>query len=66
MDENSIWWAANSLIRLHGPDAAAEAAMMADKLRARNDSEGHEMWRHITDAIHELEERTAQVRQSGR
>ena len=65
MDENSVWWAANSLMRLYGPKAAAEATAMADRLLVQKDSEGHALWLRISRAIHDLERRTADVRELG-
>jgi hypothetical protein len=55
MTESEVWCTANSLIKTHGSKAAMEAAMMADKLYARKDKTGHEVWKRITVAIRELE-----------
>jgi hypothetical protein len=55
MTESEMWCSADSLIDKHGPKAAIEAAMMADKIYARKDEAGHEAWKRITLAIRELE-----------
>jgi hypothetical protein len=56
MTESEIWCTAASMLKQHGHQAAMEAAMMADKLHARKDSSGYEVWNHITLAIRELQE----------
>ena len=53
MDDKDVRWAANSMIRLFGPSAAMEAAMTADKMQAREDIEGLDLWQRITGAIRE-------------
>jgi hypothetical protein len=55
MTDSEMWCSADSLIKKHGPKAAMEAAMMADKMHARKDKEGHEAWKRITQAIRELD-----------
>ena len=59
MDDRDVRWAANSMIRLFGPGAAMEAAMMADKMQARKDAEGIDLWQRVTSAIRELDKREA-------
>jgi hypothetical protein len=55
MTDSEMWCSADSLIKQHGPKAAMEAAMMADKMLARKDQAAHEVWKRITFAIRELE-----------
>ena len=59
MDDMDVRWAANSLIRLFGPGAAMEAAMMADRMQARKDIEGLDLWQRITGTIRALDKRNA-------
>ena len=55
MEEIDIWRSAQALIKSHGDGAAMEAAHQADKLRQRNDHEGHAVWMRILAAIQELQ-----------
>jgi hypothetical protein len=57
MDDQDLRWAASSMIRLFGRSAAMEAAMMADKMQARKDAEGWDIWQRISGAIRALDKR---------
>ena len=55
MTDAEVLGSAKSLLEKHGPRAAMEAAMMADKLLARKDKAAHETWKRITLAVRDLE-----------
>jgi hypothetical protein len=55
MAKPDLWITAENLIKNHGPNAAMEAAMIADRMEKRGDVEGHQAWVRITNAIRELE-----------
>ncbi|MBM3564973.1 MAG: hypothetical protein FJX42_02525 [Alphaproteobacteria bacterium] len=50
-DEMAIQEAARKLIARYGGDAARQAKMRADELRAAGDREGHAMWTDISHAV---------------
>jgi hypothetical protein len=52
--ERDIWIAANSLIKLHGVDAALMAATRADMMAALGDEVGYALWKRIVRAIIDL------------
>ena len=55
MDEKDIFLAAGTTIRLHGDEAALQAAQRADALLERGDMAGAATWRRILAAIEELQ-----------
>ena len=50
-DKMAIHEAARKLITRYGQDAARQANIRAEELRAAGDHEGHSMWRDIHDAV---------------
>lgn len=50
-DEMAIHQAARKLIARYGQDAARQAELRAEELRAAGDAEGHTMWRDIHRAV---------------
>ena len=55
MTESEMWCSADSMIKTHGPRAAMQAAIMADRMLKRGNGEGQKTWTRITRAIRELE-----------
>jgi hypothetical protein len=43
------------MINVYGTRAAMQAAIMAGRMRTREDREGYENWKRIILAIHKLE-----------
>jgi hypothetical protein len=60
MEDIDIWRAAEQMRKLYGADAAIHAAMRADKLMDRGDSEGFDMWKRVVAALNELDRTTPQ------
>lgn len=58
MADFNLWLTAENLIKNHGQKAAMEAAMIADKMGKRGDTEGRAVWVLITNAVRELENRS--------
>jgi hypothetical protein len=54
MLDRDIWIAASAIIKLHGDDATAHAAMHADALQHEGDGKGCAVWKRIVAAINEL------------
>ncbi len=54
-DEIDIYRAATVLMRERGEDAVIEAAMRADALLDKGDSDGRAVWLRVIAAIKELE-----------
>ena len=50
-DEEAIRQAVRNLLARYGQDAARQAELRADELRAAGDGEGHAMWRAIQNAV---------------
>ena len=50
-DEQAIQQAVRNLLARYGQDAARQAELRADELRAAGDGEGHAMWREIGRAV---------------
>ena len=51
-----IWRAAKQLVDQHGPDAATEAAMMADRFGADGNFWAQRVWLRIMQAIEWLQD----------
>jgi hypothetical protein len=51
MEDADLVRAVNDMKGLYGEDAARQAVLRADKLLARGDIEGCELWRKIAQAI---------------
>jgi hypothetical protein len=50
-DDQTIQQAARTLLARYGQDAARQAELRAEELRAAGDGEGHAMWREIGRAV---------------
>jgi hypothetical protein len=55
ISEIEIWRAANLLLKRYGDNAGAEGTARADALAAAGDREGAAVWRRITHAVLQLE-----------
>ncbi len=55
VDDLDIYRSANELIKQHGDEALAHAAMRADKMAADGDMEGRAVWRRVVKAVDELQ-----------
>jgi hypothetical protein len=58
ISELEIWRAANLLLKRYGDKARAEGTARAAALRAAGDREGEAVWRRITNAAVQLENKT--------
>jgi hypothetical protein len=54
MIDRDIWITANEMIKLHGEDAAIQAAIRADGMQLLGDEQGYATWKQVVDAINEL------------
>lgn len=59
IDDIDIWRAAQQMRKLHGADAAIQAAVRADDLLARGDVDGFAAWKRVVAAVNELDRVTA-------
>jgi hypothetical protein len=50
-----IWRSADTLIRDHGSNALVQAAMRADAMEAKGDTEGARVWGRILRIVEELQ-----------
>ena len=50
-DEQAIQQAVRNLLARYGRDAARQAELRAEELRAAGDADGHAMWRAIGRAV---------------
>ncbi|MEK7246300.1 MAG: hypothetical protein AAB223_09810 [Pseudomonadota bacterium] len=50
-DDETIQQAVRNLLARYGKDAARQAELRAEELRAAGDGEGHAMWRAIQGAV---------------
>ena len=53
--EIEVYRAANLLIERHGADAILEASRLLDRMLARGDMEGRQVWWRIRRAIEQLQ-----------
>lgn len=52
--DRDIWITANETIKLHGDEAAIQAAIRADGSQLMGDEQGYATWKRILAAINEL------------
>ena len=57
--EADIWRAAEQMRKVHGADAAIQAAMRGDDLLAHGDVDGFAVWKRVVAAVNELDRVTA-------
>jgi hypothetical protein len=58
ISELEIWRAANLLLKRYGDKAGTEGMARADALATAGDREGEAVWRRITQAVLQLENKT--------
>ena len=46
---------ANFMMKQHGEEASNQAAMRADELLAAGETNGYAVWKHLFQAVHELQ-----------